>query len=299
MASWSLNRKVVLITGGARGIGAATARELARRGAQPVLADFDTAALAATARSMSPVPLTIEVDVTDLAACEAAVERTLSEHGKLDAVWANAGVGALGPLQFTDPPAWRRTIEVNVIGSYHTVRAALPAVICQQGYVAVTASVASFGHAPQMSAYAASKAAVEAMCNSLRVEVAHHGVQVASVHPTWIDTAMVRDADEHPSFALLRASMRPPFKRTYPVDRAVNDIVAGFEQRQRRICTPRFVYVAHALRPLLTTRMFERDQLKVAPEMERIFRQEVSEHGVAGASVSDRLAGQLEQASVT
>jgi hypothetical protein len=56
----------------------------------------------------------------------------------------------------------------------------------------------------------------------------------------------------------------------------VNDIVAGCEQRRRRICTPRFVYVAHGLRPLLTTRMFERDQLKAAPEMERIFQQKVS-----------------------
>ena len=240
------------------------------------------------------MPLTIELDVTDLAGCEAAVEQTLCEHGKLDVVWANAGIGALGPAQFTDAVAWRRTIEVNVIGSYYTVRAALPAVIARRGYVAVTASVASFGHAPQMSAYAASKAAVEAICNSVRAEVAHHGVQVASIHPSWIDTAMVREGDEHPAFALLRASMRPPFKRTYPVDRAANDIVAGFEQRRRRICTPRFVYVAHALRPLLTTRMFERDLLKVAPEMERIFQDEVSEHGTAGASMSDRLAAQLE-----
>ena len=299
MASWSLNEKVVLITGGACGIGAATARELARRGARPVLADFDTEALAATAQAISPAALTIEVDVTDLAACEAAVERTLSEHGRLDVVWANAGIGSLGPLQFTDPRSWRRTIEVNVIGSYHTVRAALPAVIAQRGYVAVTASAASFAHAPQMSAYAASKAAVEAMCNSLRTEVTHHGVQVASVHPTWIDTDMVREADELPSFALLRASMRPPFKRTYPLDRAVKDIVAGFEKRRRRICTPKFVYLAHALRPLMTTQMFERDQLKVAPEMERIFQQEVAERGVAGASISDRVAAQLDHASAT
>jgi NAD(P)-dependent dehydrogenase (short-subunit alcohol dehydrogenase family) len=122
-----------------------------------------------------------------------------------------------------------------------------PAVISQRGYVAVTASAASFAHAPQMSAYAASKAALEAMCNSLRLEVAHHGVQVASVHPTWIE----------------------------------------------------FVYLAHALRPLMTTPMFERDQLKVAPEIERVFQQEVCERGVAGASMSDRVAAQLEHAGAT
>src|SRR5947209_7333773 len=148
MSAWSLDQKVILITGGARGIGAATAAELARRGAHPVLADLDSGALATTAAGISPVPLTIELDVTDPDACEAAVERVLAEHGRLDVAWANAGIASGGPLQLTDPAAWRRTIEVNLLGAYNTIRPALPAVIAQRGYVAVTASMASFGHAP-------------------------------------------------------------------------------------------------------------------------------------------------------
>jgi NAD(P)-dependent dehydrogenase (short-subunit alcohol dehydrogenase family) len=294
MSEWSLSGKVILITGGARGIGAATARELSRRGARPVLADLDGRALAGTAASIPPAPLTIELDVTDPDACEAAVERTLAEHGRLDAVWANAGIASFGPLALEDPAAWGRTVEVNLLGVYHTIRAALPAVIEQRGYVAVTASLASFAHAPQMSAYAATKAGVEAMANSLRIELAHHGIEVATIHPTWIDTDMVREGEgSWRAFQVLKGAMRPPFKRTYPVDRAVRDIVAGFEQRRRRICTPRFVYAAHALRPLLTTRVFERDLLAVAPEMERAFRQEVAERGAQGASVSERVAAQL------
>jgi NAD(P)-dependent dehydrogenase (short-subunit alcohol dehydrogenase family) len=296
MAGWSLSGRVILVTGGARGIGAAAARELARRGALPVLADVDAEALAGTAAGISPPPLTIEVDVTDLPSCEAAVERVLEEHGRLDVVWANAGIGSTGPVQLTDPAAWRRTVEVNLVGAYHIVRAALPAVITQRGLVAVTSSVAAFAHAPHMSAYCATKAGVEAMANALRIEVAGHGVAVATIHPSWIDTDMVREADDIRAFRVLREALRPPFNKTYPVQRAVSDIVAGFEQRRRRICTPRFVSLAHALRPLLATRMMERDQLAVAPEMERIFQEELAERGREGASVSERTARQLAPA---
>jgi len=296
MDGWTLSGKVILITGGARGIGAATGRELVGRGARVVLADLDGDALAQTAHAMTPEPLAIELDVTDMAACEAAVERTVEEHGRLDVVWANAGIASFGPLALSAPAAWRRTIEVNVMGVYNTVHAALPAVTAQRGYVAVTASAASFAHAPGMSAYAASKAAVEAMCNSLRIEVAHLGVSVASIHPTFIDTDMVREAEGGSSRAgqRLRDAMRPPFKRTYPLERAVADIAAGFEARSRRICTPRFVALAHLLRPALTTRAFERELLAAAPEMTRLFEEDIRERGVEGASVSERVAVQLE-----
>jgi NAD(P)-dependent dehydrogenase (short-subunit alcohol dehydrogenase family) len=294
MTGWKLSEKVVLITGGARGIGAATARELARRGARTVLADLDGAALEHTAKTISPAPLTIELDVTDPAQCEAAAQRTVNEHGRLDIVWANAGIATFGPLQLTSASAWTRTVEVNLLGAYYTVRAALPAIIDQRGYVAVTCSLASFAHPPGMSAYAASKAGVEAMCNSLRSEVAHLGVEVASVHPTWIDTDMVREGDEtQRAFRLLREAMRPPFKRAYPLERAVPDIVDGFEQRRRRICTPWFVQLAHLLRPTLTSRAFERNLVAVAPEITRFFQKEIAERGVDSASASDRVATQL------
>jgi NAD(P)-dependent dehydrogenase (short-subunit alcohol dehydrogenase family) len=293
MTRWSLQEKVVLITGGARGIGAATARELARRGARPVLADLDREALAATAAAISPAPLTIELDVTDADACEAAVQRTLGEHGRLDVAWANAGISSFGPLALIDPAAWRRTIEVNLLGVFHTVRAALPAVVARRGYVAITASMASFAHAPHLTAYCAAKAGVEALGNALRIEVAQHGVDVATIHPGWIDTDMVREGQALRAFALLRATLRPPFDRTYPVERAARDIAAGFERRRRRISTPRFVLAAHALRPLLTTRAFERDVLAAAPAMEQAFRELHRERGAAGASVSERVAPQV------
>jgi NAD(P)-dependent dehydrogenase (short-subunit alcohol dehydrogenase family) len=262
--------KTILITGGAGGIAGATAAELARRDWTPILADIEESGDV------------IAMDVTDPAACERAVETVLERHGRLDAIWANAGIASFGPLALTDADAWRRTIEVNLTGAFNTVRAAIPAVIEARGYVAVTASLASFGHAPCMSSYSASKAGVEAMCNALRIELAHHGVDVATIHPTWIDTEMVREGQrELRAYQRLRAVMRPPFKKTYPVERAARDIADGFDKRARRICTPPFVRVAHLLRPALTTRVFERELFTAAPDMERLFAEQVAEEGSA------------------
>jgi len=266
--------KIVLITGGARGIGAATAGELARRGWVPVLADVDEEALAASAFE------TVVLDVRDAAACERAVAEVVERHGRLDAVWANAGIGTFAPLAASEPEAWERTVEINLLGAFRTVRAALPAVTASRGYVAVTASLASFAHGPGMSAYAASKAGVEAMCNSLRIEVAHHGVAVGTIHPSWIDTDMVRAAHEEPAYRRLREALRPPFRKTYPVERAARDIADGFDRRARRICTPRFVLLAHVLRAATTTRVFERDALAAAPDIERLFEAGAAERGV-------------------
>jgi NAD(P)-dependent dehydrogenase (short-subunit alcohol dehydrogenase family) len=295
MAAWTLNEKVILITGGARGIGAGTARELARRGARVVLADLDVDALADTAGQITPTLMTIELDVADMSGCEGAVQRVLSEHGRLDVAWANAGIASFGPLALTAPSAFRRTVEVNLLGAYNTLRAALPAVCERRGYLAVTASLASFAHAPGLSAYAATKAGVEAMCNSLRNEVAHLGVDVATIHPSWIDTDMVREGDDtQRSFARLRESMKEPFKRTWPLERVVTDIVAGFEGRKRRICSPRFVVLAHWLRPLLATAAFERDQRQAAPDITRLFEAELAERGAEAASTSERVAEQLQ-----
>jgi NAD(P)-dependent dehydrogenase (short-subunit alcohol dehydrogenase family) len=152
---WPLGGKVILITGGARGIGLETARELARRGAVPVLADVDEPALAEAAAQLGGDVQTRTLDVTDYGACEAAVAAVLDRHGRLDGVWANAGVAAIGPVELVEPDVWHRVIEVNLLGAYNTVRAALPAVIEARGHVAITASLASFGHAPGLSAYCA------------------------------------------------------------------------------------------------------------------------------------------------
>lgn len=118
----------------------------------------------------------VVLDVTDPASCVAAAEFALRTHGRLDVIWANAGVSAFRPVKLMDPASWRRVIEINLLGAYNLVQAALPHIIATQGYAAFTASGASFAHSPGHSAYAASKAGLEAPGIALRTELAENGV---------------------------------------------------------------------------------------------------------------------------
>jgi NAD(P)-dependent dehydrogenase (short-subunit alcohol dehydrogenase family) len=286
---WPLNGKVILVTGGARGIGLETARELARRGAIPVLADVDEPALAEAAAKVGGDVQTVLLDVTDSGACEAAVAAAIDRHGRLDGVWANAGVAAIGPVELVEPDVWRRVIEVNLIGAYNTVRAALPAVIDARGHVAITASLASFGHAPGLSAYCATKAGVEAFADSLRVEVAHQGVSVSVLHPTWIGTDMVHDGDAaSAAFLRLRQAMRPPMRKTYPVGSIAGPIADGFERRAPRIFLPGFVRAAYRLRNQANSGFMQRDMIKLAPELRRLFDRQAKDEGGRYAAFGPR-----------
>lgn len=286
---WPVAGKVILITGGARGIGLATATELVRRGAVPVLADVDEAALAGAAKSLGGDVQAIVLDVTDYAACEAAVAATVDRHGQLDGVWANAGVLAIGPVELVEPEVWRRVIEVNLLGAYNTVRAALPAVVDARGHVAITASLASFGHAPGLSAYCATKAGVEAFADSLRVEVAHQGVTVSVLHPSWIGTDMVRESDEASiAFLRLRQSLRPPLNKTYPVDSVAVPIADAFERRRPRVFLPAFVKIVYRMRNQANSGLSLREQRKMAPDMRRLFDKQAKDEGARSAAFGPR-----------
>ena len=120
----------------------------------------------------------------------------------------------------------------------------------------MTASLASFAHQPGHTSYAASKAGVEALANSLRIEVAHQGVDVGTIHPGWISTPMVtsKEANE-PAYRRLREALRPPFDSSTPVEAIVPDVGrAASSAAPPRICTPRTGWIAHALRSVSATR---------------------------------------------
>lgn len=279
---------MVLITGGASGIGAATARCLLQRGALPVLIDCDARALKRTVSEMGAHVLAVTADVTQMADCDRAVKEALNAYGRIDVVWANAGIASFGPLLLTDPAAWKRCVEVNIFGTFNIVRAALPSVVQQHGYVLATASVSAFAHPPAVSSYAASKAAIEAMCNAWRIELAHHGVAVGTVYPSWVQTGMVTEGDLHPAFRRLRSTMPAPLRKAIQASEAADMIVSGMKRRDRRIWVPGWVRVLHWLRAALHTRSAEQSLLRAAPEMELLFLETVATSGAEASSFAPR-----------
>jgi NAD(P)-dependent dehydrogenase (short-subunit alcohol dehydrogenase family) len=271
----SVRDKVVLITGGARGIGAEVARRLSDKGAKLVLIDLDETALAAMAERLGGEQrvLTAIADVRDLAAMEAVAARAVENFGGIDVVVANAGIASYGSVLGVDPEAFKRVLDVNLLGVFHIVRATLPAVIERRGYVLIVSSLAAFAAAPGMAPYDMSKAGNEHFANALRLEVGHLGVSVGSAHMSWIDTALVRDTKaDLPSFGELLAALPWPLSTTTSVDKCAAAFVKGIEGRKDRVYCPDWVSLFRWLKPVLSTRVGEfpvrRGAAKLMPQMD-------------------------------
>ncbi|MDQ3644338.1 MAG: SDR family oxidoreductase, partial [Actinomycetota bacterium] len=249
--SYNVAGRTVLITGAARGIGAECARRLAAQGARVALVGLEASELERVAAECGAEAAWFEADVTDRDQLRAAVEGAVERFGGLDVAIANAGIGGGGPVRHTDPDAFERMIEVNLLGVFRTVHACLPHVIERHGYVLVVASLAAVVHAPGMGSYSASKAGAEAFADSLRLEVKHLGVDVGVGYFSWIDTEMVRGTDAHPAFRGLRAKLPGPAAKTYPVSAVGDAVLDGIARRRRVVVVPGWVRAAIALRGIL------------------------------------------------
>src|SRR6266516_3903944 len=279
-ADESLNGKVVLITGAARGIGAATARLAAARGARLSLVGFEPEELERVAADCGPETAWFAADITDSDALETAVSGTVERLGGLDAVLANAGIAVGGMVRTLPPGAFEKVVDVNLIGAYRTVRACLPAIIERRGYVLGVASIAAAAHPPGMASYAASKSGVEGFLNAFRQESAHLGVEVGVAYFPWLATDLVSGADEHPAFAFFRSKLRSPFNKTYPVEIAAEALVRGLGRRSKRVAAPGWVRGALIARGLLN-QLAERDARGWGAELDRMYEQELREQGEA------------------
>lgn len=290
--------QVVFVTGAARGIGAAAAKELAARGAKLALVGLEPGELARVAAACGPDAAWFEADVTDAAALEAAVRGAVERFGGIDVVIANAGIATGGSVRSIDPAAWERVVEVNLLGSWRTVRAALPHVIARRGYVLQVASVAAIAHAPFMSAYCASKAGVEAFADSLRTEVAPLGVDVGVAYFSWIDTDMVRGADERPGIGTMRRRIGGPLSKTYPLSDVATAIAQGVERRAKHVAVPGWVRALLPLRGLLAP-LIEREGGRAVPAVEREMQDVIAREGAAAATAPVGAGGAADSAART
>ncbi|GAB2768787.1 SDR family oxidoreductase [Streptomyces daliensis] len=270
MSRRSLEGQVVVVTGAARGVGELLARKLAARGAKLALVGLEPDELKQVSESLRTESDYWHADVTDHEAMARVAQEVKERFGKVDVAVANAGVASGGPFMDSDPVAWRRVIEVNLIGGAVTGRAFLPVLVESRGYFLQVASLAAITPAPMMSAYCASKSGVEAFAHSLRAEVGYKGVRVGVGYLSWTDTDMVRGADQDDVMRDLRKRLPWPTNRTYPLGPAVDRIVDGIERRGSHVYAQWWLRGMQGIRgylPMLIGTVGQREMRRFEPRL--------------------------------
>jgi NAD(P)-dependent dehydrogenase (short-subunit alcohol dehydrogenase family) len=263
--AYNLNGKVALVTGAARGIGFETARQLHGRGASVAVVDLDTAQAGEAAERIGPRAFGIAADVVDAGAVMSAVAETVEKFGGLDIAVANAGIAPPTVTTARTMPAeeWERVVDVNLLGTWHTVRAALPQISERGGQLVLIGSIYSYANGLLASPYAVSKAGVEALGRALRAELAPFGASATVAYFGWVDTDLVRDSlDRQDGGRMLQDTLPAFVLKRITADDAGAAIVRALEERAPRTFAPGWWRYVSALRGLLNPildRRMERD----------------------------------------
>jgi len=287
MPVFNLNGKVALVTGAARGIGFETARQMQMRGASVAVVDLDPEQAREAAERIGERAIGIGADVTDGAAIMRAVSETVERFGGLDVAVANAGIAQsqVATVRAIGAEEWERVFEVDLLGVWRTVRAALPQVVERKGHVVVTGSVYSFANGVLNSPYAVAKAGVEALGRGLRTELVPLGASASVAYFGWVDTRLVQDGFARPHSDRLQENAPAwLFKRIQP-DEAAAAVVRGIEERAPRIFAPKWWRYVSALRGILNPildRRFDRDPKMI--ETIRAVEAEADEQGAAAVA---------------
>ena len=184
--------KVVVITGASRGIGAEAARVFAAAGAQLVLLARSAAQVAALADEIGPAAMAMGCDVSDWAAVQGAVAAVLARHGRIDVMINNAGViDPISRLSDADPDAWGSSIDINLKGVFHGMKAVVPAMRAQgAGTIITVSSGAATNPLEGWSAYCAGKAGALMLTQAAHLEEGPHGIRVLGLSPGTVATEM-------------------------------------------------------------------------------------------------------------
>lgn len=261
MDRYDLNGKVALVTGAARGIGFETARQMHLRGASVAVLDLDAEEAREAAERIGPRAIGLGGDVTDQSALMNAVAQIVEELGGLDVAVANAGIAQkqFATVRGISGEEWERVFEVDMLGVWRTVRAALPQIVEREGQMIVVSSVYAFANGFGNTPYAAAKSAVESLGRALRVELRPHGASAGVAYFGWVDTKLVQDSfEQEDSDRIKELSPEWLLKRITP-EEAGAGLVRGIEERAPRIFVPKWWRYVSAFRglinPLLDKRM--------------------------------------------
>lgn len=199
--------KVVIITGGASGIGEATARRFSAEGARVVIADYSEhgAALADELGAAGGSALFVRTDVGDSAQVKTLMARTIEVFGRIDILFANAGIAADAPIDQLDEDSWRRTIDINLTGVFLCNKYAAERMVAQGGGVIVNCgSIHSHVGKSGVTAYAVAKGGVKLLTQTLSIDLAPKGIRVNAVCPGYIDTPLLAKAPPEMKAALAK-----------------------------------------------------------------------------------------------
>lgn len=206
-----LSGKVIVITGASSGIGAATARALARLGCRLTLAARSAQKLDALAEELGPDALAVPTDVTRAEDAARMATQTLERFGRIDALFANAGIYIRGSLMESDPDAWANLLDININGVLRGIHAVLPAMQAQKsGDILVTSSISGFIDIQGEPVYSASKHAVQGLVHTLRRQFAPDGIRVMAVSPGMVANELwgIDDPQEIERRVAERSSLR-------------------------------------------------------------------------------------------
>ncbi len=179
----SLENKVALITGGSKGIGLGIAQALTAQGVQVAVTSRDLSAAEAAAIQTHTNALGLAADVRSRSDMDAAVKATVDRFGRLDYVIANAGLGHFGSIEELTDEQWHQTIDTNLTGVFHTIRASLNELKKSNGYIITISSLAGTNFFPKGSAYNASKFGLTGFTQSVMLDLRHEGINVSTIMP--------------------------------------------------------------------------------------------------------------------